>query len=63
MDSLKNLTVLYVEDDNEVRENIATSLAYFVKSVDSASTYKTVRFFKLSIISSKIFSFADYTTT
>lgn len=37
MDSLKNLTVLYVEDDNEVRENIATSLAYFVKSVDSAS--------------------------
>ncbi len=37
MDSLKNLRVLYVEDDNEVRENIATSLAYFVKSVDSAS--------------------------
>ncbi len=37
MDNLKNLTVLYVEDDNEVRENIATSLAYFVKSVDSAS--------------------------
>jgi len=37
MDSLKNLRVLYVEDDNEVRENIATSLEYFVKSVDSAS--------------------------
>ena len=37
MDSLKNLTVLYVEDDDEVRENIASSLVYFVKSVDSAS--------------------------
>ncbi len=37
MNGLKNLRVLYVEDDNEVRENIATSLAYFVKSVDSAS--------------------------
>ena len=37
MNSLKNLTVLYVEDDDEVRENIASSLAYFVKSVDSAS--------------------------
>ncbi len=37
MNSLKNLKVLYVEDDDEVRENIASSLAYFVKSVDSAS--------------------------
>jgi len=37
MDSLKNLTVLYVEDDDEVRENIASSLAYFVKNVESAS--------------------------
>jgi len=37
MDSLENLRVLYVEDDDEVRENIASSLAYFVKSVDSAS--------------------------
>ncbi len=37
MDSLKNLTVLYVEDDNEVRENIANSLSYFVKHVESAS--------------------------
>ena len=37
MNSLKNLRVLYVEDDDEVRENIASSLAYFVQSVDSAS--------------------------
>ena len=37
MDSLKNLTVLYVEDDDEVRENISTSLSYFVKHVESAS--------------------------
>ncbi len=37
MDSLKNLTVLYVEDDDEVRENIANSLAYFVKHIESAS--------------------------
>ena len=37
MDSLKNLTVLYVEDDDEVRENIATSLSYFVKHIESAS--------------------------
>jgi len=36
MNSLKNLTVLYVEDDDEVRENIASSLAYFVKSVEAA---------------------------
>lgn len=37
MDSLKNLTVLYVEDDDEVRENISTSLSYFVKHIESAS--------------------------
>ncbi len=37
MDNLKNLTVLYVEDDDEVRENIAKSLSYFVKNVESAS--------------------------
>lgn len=37
MDSLKNLTVLYVEDDNEVRENISQSLSYFVKDVLSAA--------------------------
>ena len=37
MDSLKNLTVLYVEDDDEVRENITTSLSYFVKHIKSAS--------------------------
>ena len=37
MDSLKNLTVLYVEDDDEVRENISRSLAYFVKHIESAS--------------------------
>jgi len=37
MDGLKNLTVLYVEDDNEVRENISKSLAYFVKHIESAS--------------------------
>lgn len=37
MDSLKNLTVLYVEDDDEVRENISNSLAYFVKHIESAS--------------------------
>ncbi len=37
MNSLKNLTVLYVEDDDEVRENIAKSLSYFVKYVESAS--------------------------
>ena len=36
MDSLKNLTILYVEDDDEVRENIAQSLSYFVKDVLSA---------------------------
>ena len=37
MDSLKNLTILYVEDDTEVRENISQSLAYFVKHIESAS--------------------------
>ena len=37
MDSLKNLTILYVEDDDEVRENISRSLAYFVKHIESAS--------------------------
>lgn len=37
MESLKNLTVLYVEDDNEVRENITQSLSYYVKDVLSAS--------------------------
>ncbi|MEA3371008.1 MAG: response regulator [Campylobacterota bacterium] len=36
MENLKNLTVLYVEDDNEVRENISQSLSYFVKDVLSA---------------------------
>ena len=37
MDDLKNLTVLYVEDDDEVRENISKSLSYFVKNVVSAA--------------------------
>lgn len=37
MESLRNLTVLYVEDDNEVRENITQSLSYYVKDVLSAS--------------------------
>ena len=36
MESLKNLIVLYVEDDNEVRENITQSLSYYVKDVLSA---------------------------
>lgn len=37
MNNLKNLTVLYVEDDDEVRENITQSLSYFVKHIESAS--------------------------
>ena len=36
MESLKNLIILYVEDDNEVRENITQSLSYYVKDVLSA---------------------------